>query len=144
MIAVAGIWELGWNCPLSESWLWTFPLREYGVTSWAMSPKTGIQQNERHAGMVLSEYDQYQEMIERFHPELTRVYVDEAGDTMLQNFVHPENALYIFGNAGTSPISSRKPGEAAVRVETLANGSVMWPHQCLVAVLHDRLVKSWR
>lgn len=143
-VKVAGIWEQNWNVPLSESYLWTFPLREYQVMDWHMTPVTGIQHNEQHTEMTLSEHHTVDDMINSLDESFVRVFVDETGDTLLHEFVHPENAVYIFGNAGTSPISHRREGDLAVRVATIANGSVMWPHQCLVAVLHDRLVKSWQ
>lgn len=147
MIKVAGIWELGWNIPLSESYLWSFPLREYGVKEWAMTPVSGIIHNEAYAGMNLTEYHSPDEMVEHFTGECVRVFVDEKGEIPLQDFVHPENAVYFFGNAGRSPMNTAKSmreGDLSVKLVTVANNGVMWPHQCLVAVMHDRLVKQWQ
>jgi len=143
-VTVVGIWEQGWNVPLSESYLWTFPLREYQVIDWRMTPVTGIKHNEQHTNLALTEYNNVDEMVASLDESVVRVFVDETGDMMLHEFVHPENAAYIFGNAGTSALSHRRAQDVVLRVETAANGSVMWPHQCLVTVLHDRLVKSWQ
>ena len=143
-VKVAGIWELGWNSPLTESWLWSFPLREYGVMDWAMAPVTGITHNEKYAGMVLTEFELVNEMVEQFAEGYVRVFVDEKGETPLHEFVHPENAAYYFGYAGRSPMNYKQVGDLSVKLSTVANSGVMWPHQCLVAVLHDRLIKTWQ
>lgn len=54
-IKVGGVWELNWNAPLQESWLWTFVLREFGITDWHMTPVTGIIHNEAHTEMTFSQ-----------------------------------------------------------------------------------------
>ena len=143
-IKVAGIWETGWNVPLSESYLWSFPLREFGVAEWAMSPVTGITHNEKWSGMNLTEYEEISDMVEKFSEGYTRVFIDEKGSIPLHEFEHPEKAVYFFGKAGRTPAEYKKEGDLSVKIITVANNGVMWPHQCLVAVLHDRLVKSWR
>lgn len=143
-IKVAGLWELSWNTPLTESWLWSFPLREFGVTDWAMSPVTGIIHNEKWSGMSLIEYNSVEEMVNEFPQGFTRVFVDEKGEETLDTFKHPDNAAYFFGKAGETPMQFKKEGDMSVRLITVNNTGVMWPHQCLVTVLHDRLMKSGR
>lgn len=142
-VKVAGIWELSWNTPLIESWLWSFPLREFDVMDWAMTPVTGIVHNEAYSGMSLTEYNQVDEMVENFAEGHVRVFVDEKGETPLDEFVHPENAVYIFGCAGRSPLSLKKDGDLSVRMTTHRTNGVLWPHQVLVTVLYDRMVKQW-
>lgn len=149
-VKIAGIWEQNWNIPLSESYLWTFPLREFAVTDWAMTPVTGIQHNERHSNLQLKEYQTVKEMIDGFSNDHVRVFVDEKGETSLHEFIHPENAIYFFGNAGRSPMEQKRPEDMSVCIPTIINAEpgvphgVMWPHQCLVTVLYDRLRKSWQ
>lgn len=141
-VVVAGIWELGWNIPLSESWLWTFPLREFGVMDWHMTPMTGIIHNEIHANMILTEHHTTQEMVNSMPEEYTRVFVDEKGSIPLQEFEHPENAVYFFGKAGESPVSFKREKDVSVYIPTKQNSGVMWPHQVLVAILYDRMIKE--
>lgn len=43
IVKVAGIWELGWNTPIKEIELWEYPLRDFGVDAFYMTPITGIQ-----------------------------------------------------------------------------------------------------
>lgn len=145
MIRVAGLWDQGWNVPLSESYLWSFPLREYGAKEWAMTPVTGIIHNEVNGGMVLTEYNDVEQMVREFTPEgFTRVFVDEKGETPLEDLAHPENAVYFFGRAGDTPMRYKKEGDLSVKLVTVTNNGVMWPHQCLVAVMQDRFSKQRR
>jgi len=144
MIKVSGLWELNWNTPLCESWMWTFVLREFGVTDWKMSPVTGIQHNERHADMVLTEFNSAEEMINAEN-DLVRVFLDENGDVELKDFVHPKDCVYIFGNAGTAPVriqGVKRDQDFTVRIQTPNPSGVLWPHQCLLTVLYDRMAKG--
>lgn len=141
-IKVAGIWELGWNVPLNESWLWTFPLREFNVTDWHMTPVTGIRHNESHTDMQLTEHHTVKEMVDSMPEEYARVFIDETGAVPLKDFSHPENAVYFFGKAGENPTGWKREQDVSVYIPTIANNGVMWPHQVLVTVLYDRLMKE--
>jgi hypothetical protein len=140
-VKVAGIWEQSWNIPLSESHMWTFPLREFNVMDWAMCPITGITHNESRTKMKLTEYETIKEMVDEFSEDYVRVFVSEKGETTLDKFEHPENAIYFFGNVGRSPIERKREGDLSVRLQTYANNGVMWPHQILAVVLYDRQTK---
>ena len=140
-VKVAGIWELNWNTPLCESHLWTFPLREFNIMDWAMCPVTGIKHNESNTKMNLTEYQTVPEMVEDFSGDCVRVFVDEKGETTLDEFEHPEDAIYFFGNAGRAPTDYKREGDLSVRLQTVTNNGVMWPHQILVAVMYDRQTK---
>ena len=134
MIKVAGVWELGWNAPVSEHPLWEFVLRSYGVREWYMAPVSGIQKRVTEVRDVL-------EAVE-LNPDLTPVYVDEDGDSSLDPFVHPTDAIYVLGKAGYSPWTASGKSGMSVRIKTKVHGGMLWPHQCIAMVLHDRLVKS--
>ena len=41
-VKAAGLWELGYNVPLLELDQWQYPLREFDVSEFTMSPVTGI------------------------------------------------------------------------------------------------------
>lgn len=142
-VKVAGLWELGWNTPLTESWLWSFVLRDFGVGEWAMQPVTGIIHTDAWSGeLILTEYNSIETMVEEFSGDFTRVYVDEAGEIPLSEFQHPEDAVYFFGKAGRTPLQYKRPEDFSIRLVTIKNTGVLWPHQCLTTVLHDRLIKN--
>lgn len=140
MIRVAGIWELGWNTPIKEIELWEYPLRDFSVDEFFMCPISGIQ-----SGSV-KEVPQLDELIVK-HRNLgiPIVFVDERGEQLLQEFKHPEDVLYIFGKASLNPlVAYGQPGDKSVRIETIQNKGLLWPHQAAGILLYDRLVKSWR
>lgn len=135
-VAVAGCWELGYSAPLTERDLWLFPLRDFEVDRWLMSPVSGIYEP------LLEERD----TLEGLEVDgLARVFVDEHGVTELTDFDHPKDALYIFGKAGFSPLRAYgTQGDLSVRVDTPAAGGMMWPHQVAVLTLWHRRAQSWR
>lgn len=136
MIKVAGIWELGWSAPITEAHLWSYPLRDFGVDEWCMSPVSGI------ADTAVKEYPEVKDVIAA-NPDLTVVFCDENGTQTLSEFQHPENALYVFGKAGQSPfVSLFKEGDLSLKIETHANLGLLWPHQAVTIILHDRLMKQ--
>ena len=134
MIKIAGVWELGWNAPLSEYDLWLF-LRDFAVDEWYMSPVSGISKRD------VTEVPCITDAIEA-NPDLTPVYVDEKGETPLRSFQHPENPLYVFGKVGKSPWSANGKKGISVRIETPGEHGLIWPHQCLAIVLYDRISKQ--
>lgn len=144
MIKVAGLWELGWNTPLAESYLWQFVLRDFEIFDWYMAPISGVTHTESGQGLKLIEYTSMQSILDE-HTE-RRVFVDEMGETDLREFEHPEDAIYVFGNAGQSPMHQGflREGDLSVRIPTVQNKGVLWPHQCLLAVMYDRIVKGWQ
>jgi hypothetical protein len=138
MVKVAGLWEHGWNTPWVEHDQWVYPLQEFGVGGWYMSPITGIKKSS-----FLNEVDNLLEVIE-LNPELTVVWVDEKASTPLTEFIHPENALYIAGRTSESILPMKREGDLSVFVETSANGGGLWAHQAISTILYDRLRKSWQ
>lgn len=136
-VAVAGSWELGYSAPLTERDLWAYPLRDYHVDAWYMAPISGIQEQR------LTEVPDIEPLI--LETPLTRVFVDENAGTELGDFEHPTDALYILGKASFSPFAAyATPDDLSVRIATPAAAGMLWPHQALLLVLHDRWVKSWR
>lgn len=137
-IKVAGMWELGYCAPLTEFDLWAFPLRDFGVAEWIMAPVSGI-------GKRVTEVEQISEAFDA-NPELTVVFVDEKGETPLQDFQHPEDALYVLGRASFSPLLSlgHTVKHVSVKIETKEGKGLLWPHQAIAVVLYDRAKKSWQ
>ncbi len=149
MIRVAGNWELSWNTPIKEAELWNFVLREFEIPKWFMWPITGIKHNEERA-VELVEKKTFQDVLAE-NEDVARVFVEPADHRDryvtkdLREFQHPADVVYIFGSAHFNPMFSAKlrENDAAISVPTIQNAGVLWPHQCLLTVLYDRLVKGW-
>lgn len=135
-VKIAGLWEFGWSCPIQEESYWTYPLRDFGVAELCMCPISGIQKDNQ---IPLVEYNDIGEVLTA-NPDLTRVFVDENGETPLCTFVHPQNAIYIFGKAGQSPMATYKQdGDLSIVIPTRQNLGLLWPHQAAVMVMYHRM-----
>jgi len=138
IVKVVGIWEQGWNTPWAEHDQWVYPLQEFGVNEWYMTPVTGIKKSS-----FLNEVDNIQSVIDE-NSDLTIVWVDENSAIPLTEFVHPPNALYIAGRTGESILPLKKENDLSVYVETVHNGGGFWAHQAISVILYDRMRKSWQ
>lgn len=136
IIKIAGLWEFGWSCPVQELSYWTYPMKDFGVQEICMCPVTGIQPDNQ---VQLVEYNEISDIINA-NPNLTVVFVDEHGETSLCNFVHPQNALYIFGKAGQAPIATyKREGDLSVSISTCQNLGLLWGHQAAVLTMFHRM-----
>lgn len=141
MVSVLGSWELAWNSPIKEAELWTFVMREFEVSDWYMWPVTGIRHNDYNT-ISLTESNNFEDLLE-LNNNKTLVYVDEKGETDLREFQHPENACYVFGSSGHRIMARyKKPEDLSIVVPTIQGKGVLWPHQCLLTVFYDRLMKG--
>jgi len=138
MIVIAGMWELGWNTPIKEIDLWQYPLRDFGIDDFYMVPISGIKSKK------VKEKPTLKSVIEE-NKNLKIIFVTEGGEYSLQEFKHPENALYIFGKTNYSPFNNMKIKDSiSLKIETKLNGGMLWGHQAASIVLYDRMVKEWR
>jgi hypothetical protein len=151
MIKVAGNWELSWNTPIKEAELWNLPLRDFGITEWFMFPVSGIKHNE-HLKVSLYERNSLEEILNE-NQDIPHVYMEGYNPAFpqyvpkdLRELVHPKDVLYVFGSAHYNPVTYNfmREQDQMVMVPTIKNNSVLWPHQCLVTVFYDRLVKGWQ
>ena len=149
MIKVAGHWELSWNTPIKEAELWNLPLRDFEIKDWYMWPVSGIRNNEDQK-VKLHERATFEEILEE-NKDLVHVYLEPYSPIHpnikpqdLREFEHPKDVLYIFGSAHFNPAIRSKEEDHIVAVPTLDNKGVLWPHQCLMVVFYDRLVKGWQ
>ena len=71
------------------------------------------------------------------------VILDQAGAVDLVEFVHPENAVYIFGRTGMNDLLTAIEHDCSVRIETPQPKSMFGISVC-GAVLHDRRSKACR
>ena len=133
MVVVAGIWEAGWNTPIKELDLWQYPLKDFGVDELAMTPVSGISTNK------VKEFHSVEEIIQ--HYELPVIICTEYGETDLEEFKHPENALYLFNrtSGGNLPVVP----DHTLRINTKLNKGLLWGHQAASIILYDR-VKKWQ
>lgn len=138
MIKVAGCWELSFNTPLVEYDQWAFPLRDFGVDQYLMTPVSGIDRKK-----FFKEEVDIPTVIAN-NPDLTPVYFDEKGTTLLEDFNHPEDVLYILGRAGYSPWLAAGGNGISVKIPTKCNGGMLWPHQVMCLALYDRMKKECR
>jgi tRNA(Leu) C34 or U34 (ribose-2'-O)-methylase TrmL len=137
-VKIAGFWENAWQAPLNEFDLWIHPLREFGIDEMHMVPNTGINSVKSR----VHEYDDLEYILNKF-PELPRVFVDEAADTSLTDFVHPADALYIFGKTSLAPYKIyAQPGDHVVKIDTVTNNGGFWSHQAASMLLYDRFTKG--
>jgi len=136
MVVVAGMWELGWNTPEKEFSLWHFPLQDFGVEDFYMTPIVEFQ------NAFIRQRQSMKEVIEECGG-LTKVFVDERSDVELQDFEHPDDALYIFGKANHPQfLNLKREEDMAVKIMTQENLGLMWPHQAMLVILYDRIIKN--
>jgi tRNA(Leu) C34 or U34 (ribose-2'-O)-methylase TrmL len=136
--AIIGCWELGWNTPIKEFDLWTFPLRDLGCDEFHMVPVTGIDAE-------VIEHPDLGEFLASQRQERLIVFVDEAGETPLPEFIHPDDVLYVFGRTSLSPYTAySQPGDESIVIPTIEDSGLLWGHQAAALVLYDRMVKSWQ
>lgn len=139
MIKVAGVWDFGWNTPIKEMELWEYPLKDYGVDEFIMSPVSGISNiyvtEVADLGLYINDHR---------NNGYTVVFLDEKASTTLENFVHPsDNVLYVFGKAAFSAMTAYgQPADTALKIVTPNNMGNLWPHQAAVLVLNDRFIKG--
>lgn len=135
MIKVAGFWNFGWTTPIEEFHLWNMVRRDFEVDEFIMCPVTGIQKN-------VTEHKDLQEVID--NNDLTIVFVDESGETWLEDFEHPKNVLYILGKTSFSAYRSVAGSGKfiSVKIRTPAGKALLEPHQAISIVLYDRMLKQ--
>lgn len=148
MICVLGAWDIGYHAPITEQYYWGFPLRDFDVAEWHMSPVSGIRNREHE--VQLTEWPHYDDFFAA-HPELVRVFLEprtkhQNADTVwLHDFKHPDECVYVFGSAHYNPtLKHRREGDFVVSVKTARDNGVMWGDQVMCITLYDRLQKSWR
>lgn len=133
MVVVAGVWEQGWFDFKTELNLWHYPLRDLGVDEFAMTPKSGLNKRE------VQEFHSVDEIIQ--HYDLPVILCTEYGETTLEEFEHPEHALYLFNRTSGGVITNKHTH--SLRIETKLNKGMLWGHQAASIILYDRF-KKWQ
>lgn len=132
-VEIAGTWDFGWSAPKTEFDQWWAVMRSYEIPMLHMCPRSGMKHQ------MLMEHESFDELLMRTWTtvELTPVFVDEDADVELEDFIHPENALYIFGKANYSPAKTHGKDHLGVRIDCPTMG-MLWPHQALAQVMRER------
>ena len=136
---MAGMWEVGWNTPIKEAEQWEFPLRDFGIDEFVMSPVSGIQ------NAAVKEVANMETFLdEQRAANYTIVFVDESASDNLTDFQHPlDNVVYVFGRASLSPmVAFSKPGDLKVKIPTKRNQGLLWAHQAATLIAYDRFLKD--
>jgi len=149
MVKVAGYWDIWYQSKENEYDIsWRFMLRHFKIDEMYLMPHYNISNNMPlqldHTEVKLTELDNIEDVI-KLNGDLTPVMIDERGRTPLQEFIHPDNVLYIFGRTGFSPWTENWVGES-VFVESHASqlgNALLHPNQACSIVLYDRMVKQW-
>lgn len=128
-VEVAGFWDMGWSAPMTEMDQWWAVMRSYEILKLHMTPASGLQHK------MLTEHATFEDILES--TELTPVFVDENAECELRDFVHPADALYVFGKANYAPFHTHGLGWPGVKIDCPVRG-MFWPHQALALVMRDR------
>ncbi len=131
MVIVAAIWEQGLFDFKTELDLWHYPLRDLGVDEFAMTPISGLNSNK------VKEFHNVQQLVEYYG--LPIIIGTEYGESLLQDFKHPENALYLFNrtSGGELPVEA----DYTLKIQTPLDKGMLWGHQAASIILYDRFIK---
>ena len=133
MIVVGAVWEDGWFDNKNELNLWHFPMKDFGVDELAMTPIRGMNVNK------VREFSTINEMVEYY--KLPIIVCTEDGDSELERFIHPENAIYLFNRTSGGNMSCVP--DFKLKIDTRLNKGMLWGHQAASIILHDRF-KKWQ
>ena len=127
MVTIIGYWEKDWLDPKVEFFMMKQLKSAYKVDRVIMIPKL---LSERTS---LDQYDTLEEALDTVDGEL--IYMEHTADSLLQNFKHPENAVYVFGKVGVSH-KHREDG-VKIRIDTPGE-SCLFAANALAITLENR------
>ena len=131
MIVVGAVWEQGWFDQETEVNLWHYPLKDFGVDEFAMTPIFDIKNNN------VKQFHNVELMIQ--HYGLPVINCTEYGEITLDEFTHPKDALYIFNRTSGGVMPGKH--DYSLRIETTNNKAMLWGHQAASIILYDRFIK---
>jgi hypothetical protein len=149
LVKIAGYWDVWFQHRESEYDIsWRFMIKHFGVNEIILMPNYNCT-NKIPLGISevsLIEMNNITDVLTQ-NPNLTPIIVDERGNTPLKNFIHPENALYIFGRTGYNPSDELDwKGQSVFieSIETELGNALLHPNQACSIILYDRMQKSWQ
>lgn len=136
MITVIGIWEPGYSAEQSyfEDTVWKQTLSAFGVDRFVMVS------NENNEQLSLTNPEQYDTMEDALASCTgERVFMTFSADdaTEIRDFVHPTDAVYVFGCPSDNLLSYIKPEDHRVHIDT-PNNIDMLACSCVAATLYSR------
>jgi tRNA(Leu) C34 or U34 (ribose-2'-O)-methylase TrmL len=135
MITVVGMWEPGYSLEQTflEDTVWKQTLNAFSVDRFCMVKYPGVT-----AGEISSpeEYDTMEEALASTNGERIFMCFAQTG-TNLKDFVHPADAVYIFGRPGDDMVQYMNPEDHKIHIQT-PNNVDMLACSCVAAVLYDR------
>jgi len=132
MVVVASIWEEGWNTPIKELDLWYYPLQDFNVDEFAMTPISGIFTDK------VQEFHSVDHIIR--HYDIPIVICDERGENNLVDFKHPADVMYLFSRTSKSLMGNYD--YPTLKIPTPNNKGTLWGHQAASIILYDRYIKN--
>ena len=133
-VTLLGLWESGWLEPKVEAFMWrqlagAYDVDELALCPQRLSPRTNLSQFET-VGAALRELSG------------TPVFLDPSRGEELSSFVHPPDAVYVFGRSGDNN-HRWADGAAFVRIATPAPVDFFALNAAAI-VLYDREAKRGR
>ncbi len=139
MITILGMWER-WENPelVPERRLWKCTIDAFAVDAWGMcdvqgGPFTGLDQYADLATMLAAYPGPKTFLVPANHVEVS---------TSLAAYVHPADAIYVFGRAGETLVGHVTPADDVVSIGVPLPESDMFAATVLPAVLYDRMAKA--
>ena len=130
-VTLLGLWESGWLEPKVEAFLWRQLVSAYAVDELVLCPQLLAPRTN------LEQFNSVGDALPQLHGE--HVLLDPNEGESLADFVHPQEAVYIFGRAGDD--NRRWAKDATfVRIVTPAPVDFFALHAAAI-VLYDRETK---
>jgi tRNA(Leu) C34 or U34 (ribose-2'-O)-methylase TrmL len=138
MVTVIGMWEPGYSIEQTffEDTVWKQTLSAFNVNRFIM-----ITYNEAYIENTTNP-EQYSNMEDALiSTEGERVFLTFSSENALslENFSHPEDAVYIFGRPGDNLLQYIRPQDKQVHIDT-PNNIDMLACSCVAAVLYARYI----
>lgn len=138
MITVLGMWESDWmDSERTERRLWKQTIQAFAVDHWAMCDVHGgpFSSPVQHADVAT--------MLAAHSGPKTFLIPEGSveSSTRLRDYVHPADAVYVFGNSLNSLVPQIGPNDDVVSIVTPV-GAAMFAPVVLAAVLYDRMAKA--
>ena len=129
MITVVGMWERGYSEEqmFIEDTVWRQTVSAFAVDRFIMIP--------------CPEYDTMQDALASTTGDRVFMCYDSEGAEPLWSFIHPEDAVYIFGRPGDNLVQYMNKGNYKVHIDT-PNKVDMLGCSCVAAVLYDRFLNE--
>jgi hypothetical protein len=108
-------------------------MKDFGVDEIAMTPVSGIRLNNK-----VKEFNSIEDMVEYYN--LPVIICARNGETSLEEFEHPKDALYLFNRTSGGELPVKKG--LSLSIKTKLNAAMLWGHQAASIIMYDRFIKD--